>query len=152
MPRRLVLIFVGAALLGFAPAPFPRAERRQAGDLTDVAGTWAVTLWEHRGRRGRRTEELVHVRLTKERFDFIDKRSGNESEGYVIRLDVAAHPPAFTLRLGERAERVEMVGSYRLKKDELIMIFTESERVEERPTDFSGTSEYRVELRRIRRD
>ena len=149
MRFRVALAVVGVALLGFAPAPFPRAERRQAEDLTDVAGTWAVTLWEHRGRRGRRTEELVHVRLTKERFVFVAKKTGREGESYGTCLDASVSPPAFTLSVGKR---VELVGSYRLKKDQMIMIFTESERVEERPTDFSGTSEYRVELRRIRRD
>src|SRR5436305_580796 len=98
MRFRVLLPILSVALLGFAPAPFPKNQRPRAEDLTDVAGTWEVLLWQYHGKRARRTEELVHVRLTKERFDFIDKRTGDVSEGYVIRLDGAAHPPAFTLR------------------------------------------------------
>src|SRR5262249_18755155 len=106
----------------------------------------------YHGKRARKNEDLTYLRLTKERFDFIEKKTGREEEGYVIRMDPAASPPAFTLRLYKRAEQVELVGSYRLTKDQLILIFAEGDRLEQRPTDFSGTSAYRMELRRIRRN
>jgi uncharacterized protein (TIGR03067 family) len=148
MPRRLVLIFV-AASLGFAPAPFQKTERRRkAEDLTDVAGSWQILSWEFNGKKQPGTERLLEIRMTRERFAFFEKKTGHQ-DVYVMKLDPAASPPAFSLSVGKR---IEMVGSYRLRRDELIMIFDEDESLQRRPTDFSGKVAYRVELKRIRRD
>ena len=148
MPRRLVLIFV-ATSLGFAPAPFQKTDRRrQAEDLTDVAGTWQIRSWEFRGKKSPRTAELLEIRMTRERFAFVEKKTGYQDD-YVMRLNPAASPPAFVLSV---RNRVEIVGSYRLRNDEMTMIFVEDAREERRPTDFSRPTEYRIELRRIRRN
>src|SRR5204862_318403 len=42
MTRAFILIVTSAALLGFAPAPFPRAPRTPADDLTNADGAWEV--------------------------------------------------------------------------------------------------------------
>ena len=42
MRSRVLLVFVSLVLFGFAPAPFPRPDRQQREDQTDVGGTLGV--------------------------------------------------------------------------------------------------------------
>src|SRR5262245_64570864 len=49
MPVRVLLIVLSCAPLGFAPAPFPKAERARQDPL-DVNGTWEFVRSETGGR------------------------------------------------------------------------------------------------------
>jgi uncharacterized protein (TIGR03067 family) len=145
MRSRILLLVVSVVVLGFAPAPLPRKERHRQ-DLTDVDGTWQFVLWEFEGLRLEDCERTVRVEATKERFTLARQREAHTH--FQMRLDPLTSPPSFTLSLeGE----VWCVGSYRLRKDELTMIFQEGKRPQERPTDFAGKARYRFVLRRVSR-
>jgi hypothetical protein len=45
---------------------------------------------------------------------------------------------------------VRFVGSYRLKGDEITMIFTSGNNLNHRPTDFAGKPSYRFVMRRVK--
>jgi uncharacterized protein (TIGR03067 family) len=144
---RILLILVTAALLGFAPAPLPRQDRHRI-DLTDVEGTWEFDLWENDGVREQQLEETLRAALTKKQFRLSSKANGERAEDFVMRLHPEAAPPAFTWSMGGQ---VRFVGSYRLHKDRLTMIFGRGDRVEGRPVDFAGKVPYRFVLRRVKR-
>jgi len=147
MRRRVLLIIGTCALLGFAPAPFPKAERRRAEDPTDAGGIWAILLWEHRGRREEVAEKRNRVRFTKEQFELL-RQDGGGDDTYAMRLEPSYAPRAF--RWSKR-DNISFVGSYRLRKDEMTLIFNRGDRLEARPTDFSGAAEFRFVLRRVGR-
>jgi uncharacterized protein (TIGR03067 family) len=142
-----VVVVVAVALLGFAPAPLPRKQRQPVQDPTDVGGTWAFVLWEVGGERERQSEQTMLAEVTKERFRLVTK-NGQGHEAFVMRLDATASPPAFTWAMGDRTW---FVGSYRLRGDELTLIFGRGERVQDRPTDFAAAAAYRFVLRRLER-
>jgi uncharacterized protein (TIGR03067 family) len=144
--RILLLLVVSVALLGFAPAPLPRKER-QRQDLTDVSGTWVIVVWEDRAMERQGSREMYRLELTK-RTAAIILNGDRYREDYVMRLDPAASPPAFTW---SRGQAVTFVGSYRLEKDQMTVIFNRADRLEQRPTDFAGMADFRFTMRRTRR-
>jgi uncharacterized protein (TIGR03067 family) len=145
MRASAVLLVVSAVLVGFAPAPLPRRER-QREDPTDVDGKWALVLFERRGVRRVGAEKEFRAEVTRERFALIDQR-GSVDE-FVMSLNPADSPPSFIWCIGRQ---VAYVGSYRLRKDHLTMIFIQGESLRDRPTDFEGKAEFRFVLRRVRR-
>jgi uncharacterized protein (TIGR03067 family) len=151
MRTRLSFVVLSVALLGFAPAPFAKKERR-AEDQSDVAGTWEIVQWSLQGKRSPEYEGGLLVEMKKERLVIVpkDPRDRNAAMKFEMTLHPTAHPPAFTLRhAGERWG----VGSYRLQKDQMTMICSgPAEKLEDRPTDFAGQVPFRLVLRRIKRD
>ena len=143
-PARLLLLTLSAALLGFAPAPFHRADRRRA-DPADVAGVWVFVRSETNGRADA-PDTSYTLEMTRERCVFVHNRSGPNP--FEMRLDPAAAPPSFTWGTNGN---VQYVGSYRLVGDELTMIFTIGGQLRQRPTDFTAPP-YKYVLRRVRRN
>jgi len=146
MRSRILLVATVVAVLGFAPAPLPRKDRR-GDDLTDVNGTWEFVECQSNGNPYERTRQNYNADMTRERFTFASKGGGGGAT-YAMRLDPSASPPSFTW---SQNNQVRWVGSYRLRKDEMVMIFGPGNRVEDRPTDFGGKPAWRYVLRRIRR-
>jgi uncharacterized protein (TIGR03067 family) len=144
MRFRVVLAVVSVALLGFAPAPFPKAERSRGDDRTDVGGTWEFVSAQSNG-----SEYQVNYvsEMKREQFAFVWKDQPSRTV-YVMRLDPNASPPSFTW---SQNNQVMYVGSYRLRKDEMTMIFTGGNSVAARPTDFEGKAAFRYVLRRVKR-
>ena len=138
----------GVALLGFAPAPFPRTQRPAADPADGLAGTWEFVLWENDGERDRGREQAYQIEVAKDRFDMLAKNERVTDLTFIMRLNPKARPPSFTW---SRANRVRYVGSYRLEKDRLQMILTQGSRLADRPTDFGGQAEIRLILRRVSR-
>jgi uncharacterized protein (TIGR03067 family) len=128
--------------LGFAPAPFPRRDSHRH-DPRAVSGTWEFVRWE---RNGSPTNPGYTIAMTTDRFDFVLK--GGARTSYDMRLDPTQTPHAFEWR---RAGRVMFVGSYRLKGDQITMIFGPGDRLKGRPTDFDGTPPFRFVMRRVKR-
>jgi uncharacterized protein (TIGR03067 family) len=143
---RILLIALSVALLGFAPAPFPKAERQRADPL-DVTGLWEFVECEVSGSPYERTKTTSNVQMTKEQFIFVNKQGGTRTP-YVMRLDPTASPPSFTWG---SANSVSWVGSYRLQGDQMTLIFSSGTSVEQRPTDFNGKPQWRYVLRRVGR-
>jgi uncharacterized protein (TIGR03067 family) len=146
MRKRVLLIVVSCALLGFAPAPFPKPER-QRQEPDDVSGLWHYVRSETNGRHDEQDVVNYRMEITRESFVFVQNKT-NVRTAYVMRLDPAASPPSFTW---SRSNQVMYVGSYRLQKDQLTMIFINGNNVEQRPTDFGSAPMWRYVLRRVGR-
>ena len=147
--RRHVLLILGCvALVGFAPAPFPKTERHRGDDPTDVNGTWEFELYAMSGTAQEGLKKQHRIEMTKEQFVFVDNSNSASRTTYAMRLDPAASPPSFTWSMNNT---VMFVGSYRLQKDQMTMIFRFGNSVTNRPTDFAGKPEYHYVLRRIKR-
>jgi uncharacterized protein (TIGR03067 family) len=141
-----VLVVLSVALLGFAPAPFPRAERRRI-DPNDVSGVWDLVASQSQGRpdgdQGQYVAEIGAGQLT-----FVRKSNRQRTVTYELRLYPEQAPPAFTWGL---KNAVMFVGSYRLNGNELTLVFAGGNRIDQRPRDIDGTPEYRYVFRRARR-
>jgi uncharacterized protein (TIGR03067 family) len=146
MPVRVLLTVLSLSLLGFAPAPFPKAERARQDSL-DVNGTWEFVHCETSGRVDPFGPLEYLLEMTRDCCVFAVKGGGRDR--YEMRLDPTATPPSFTW--GQNGGGA-YVGSYRLHKDEMTMIFNVGSRVQDRPTDFAGVAAYKYVLRRIRRN
>ena len=145
--RRCVAVVVLGLALGFAPAPFPRAPRGRQ-DPADLRGLWQIVRREMNG-AAYPSGNVYDAEVSRDRWAFVGKNGGKNGTAYHLRLDPAASPPAFTWG---REGRVQWVGSYRLRGDELTLIFNGGSRVEQRPTDFAGKPQWRYELKRLRRE
>jgi uncharacterized protein (TIGR03067 family) len=147
MARRILLLVVSVALVGFAPAPFPK-ERRGRGGPADVRGLWQIVGRELNG-AAYLNNNVYDAEVSADRWAFVGKNGGKNGTAYELRLVPTAVPPAFTWG---RENRVQWVGSYRLRGDELTLIFTGGSGLEQRPTDFAGKPQWRYELKRLRRE
>jgi len=146
--RALTLLVIAASALGFAPAPFPKPDR-QREDPLDVNGTWEFVLWETSGTRSQSSEAMYLIEMKRDKYDFVGKNGGGRTH-YQMTLDPGASPRAFTWSM---SNQVTYVGSYRLQKDEMTMIFASGNNLASRPTDFSAKQvQYRFIMKRIRRD
>jgi uncharacterized protein (TIGR03067 family) len=143
---RVLLIGASLLLLGFAPAPFPKPDRNRGDDQTDVGGTWAFELYETSGRPDEHSKKEYTIEMAKDKFVFVTRNNGRTV--YAMRLDPTASPPAFTWSMNNN---VMFVGSYRVQKNQVAMIFKYANNVALRPTDFGSKPEYHYVLRRISR-
>src|SRR5262245_58218870 len=146
MRARVLLIAVTAALVGFAPAPLPRQQRQRA-DPGNVEGTWAFVQWDRNGVPDQGSDQRYQVRMTADSFHLL-RKEGETLESFAMRLEPQLSPPGFSWSM---SGRVILVGSYRLRGDELTMILTRGDRMEARPTDFTGPCLHRFVLRRVKR-
>jgi uncharacterized protein (TIGR03067 family) len=147
MGWRVLLLAVSCALVGFAPAPFPRAERRRAESLADFEGTWAILHWEMAGRRHWVYEKHLRARLTRRSVELLNE-DDEAAMRYVMRLEPDRSPPAVTW--GDPG-RPLYAGSYRQQGDQLVIVFNRGRDLADRPTEFAGACFFRVVLRRTRR-
>src|SRR5688500_13185770 len=115
--RVCLLLLLSVAALGFAPAPWPKKDRLRP-DLADVAGAWEFVAWESGGKRVESAERAYSIRMTRDKFIIVAK-DRDYLEEYAMRLDPAASPPSFT----GVGQGTSLVGSYRLQKDEITIIF-----------------------------
>src|SRR5262245_29307954 len=99
MRTRILLALMGLVLLAFAPAPFPRTDRRRA-DPNDLTGTWEVTACEFRGAADERIRANYVLEMTREQTVFVEKNGKRTL--YPMRLDSTASPPSFTWATGVR--------------------------------------------------
>jgi uncharacterized protein (TIGR03067 family) len=140
---RLLLLL---ASLGFAPAPLTRRDRTRQ-DPTDVAGSWEFVSCELNGKTNPGIDTLYQVEMTRESFVYA-RKDGRGRHLDDVRLDPKASPPSVTRSMGKH---VPWVGSYRLRGDEIEMIFRQDAEIGRRPTDFDGKPPYRYLLRRVGR-
>src|SRR6476659_9749277 len=99
MGRRALLLTVTFALLGFAPAPFPRTQR-QRGDPNDVSGTWEVVTCEHRGAANESIQKNYVIEMTRGKAVFVEKKGTRTI--YPMHLDTRDSPPSFTWKTGTK--------------------------------------------------
>ncbi len=144
---RRVLPLLAVLCLAFAPAPFPRRERERLAP-TDVKGTWLIESWVENGRPEPYVARQYVVHLTRDKYDFVSiKGEGTMHFKLVLHPDVKPH--GFELRCDGHPG---FVGSYRLEREKLTLIFTSGGKFTDRPTDFNRPAPVRFIMRRIRRD
>lgn len=143
---RVLLLVVSVALFGFAPAPFPRKGR--PGGPAAVNGTWEVVACEHRGAANESIRANYVIEMTRGEAVFVEMNKKQRTV-YPMKLDAKASPPSFAWMTGNR---VGYVGSYRLEKDRMTLIFAPGSQVTDRPVDFTGTPTWKYRLRRVKRN
>jgi len=141
MSTRVGLIVLSLVLLGFAPAPFPKNERRLRDDPADLTGTWAFTALEINGVPQNNFHNF-RIEMTRDRITFHTERRSD----WTLVLNPGASPPSFTWGTGSN---VNYAGSYRLLNGELTMIYGITNRLEDRATDFNKAP-YKYVFRRIK--
>jgi len=142
---RLPLLLVVLAGVGFAPAPLPRKDR-QRDDQADLTGQWVFVRCDTNGRADPpETYDRYRIEITRTTIAF---NVGGPPAPIAMSLEPAASPPMFTWTIDRR---VQFVGSYRLRRNELTMIFKMTSNVEARPKEFDGAPEYRYVMRRVSR-
>lgn len=140
-----LLLVACISLLGFAPAPLPRAERHRPA-ANDVTGRWVFEACETSGVNDPQATYDYRVEITTDRLIFHSNR-GTRTE-YELRLYPDDTPAGFTWA---RGGQVAYVGSYLLNRDQLTMIFTSGSALENRPKDFAGKPAWRYVFRRVGR-
>src|SRR5262245_3566748 len=142
MGRRVVVVLLVsgvAAQLGFAPAPFPKPERR----ADELSGTWVFIRWEKYGNRSRGSEESYRVEIRPGKFAIVATEGGYREE-YAMRAESWSFEATRTSSI--------LLGCYRRQGDELEIIFNCGGGVAPpRAQDFSGRPEFRFVLRRAAR-
>jgi uncharacterized protein (TIGR03067 family) len=143
LPRLLVLLSI-AAIVGFAPAPFPRRVKK-IDDREGILGFWKVTRYEmnHRSMGGN-----YWVKVEKDSWTFYQDQAGmNRSASYSFHIDPQAKPPSFNWGAANvKGGPAQWIGSYRLQGKRLTIIFNGANRVGGRPTDFASPTDYLMVL------
>jgi uncharacterized protein (TIGR03067 family) len=121
-------LFLSAALLltaGFAPAPFPKAARRDPGadDLRKLQGEWALIEQSYGGTSTVR-DGLV-LTITRDRWAF--SLGGREASRWQARIYPASTPRAVDLRLEADATR-ELKGIYFIEGSKLTFLYDTARR------------------------
>jgi uncharacterized protein (TIGR03067 family) len=103
---RWLVIFAALLALAFAPAPFPRAERRGKAPVSDMEGLW---------------QGPHKMLITPTRMTFL---SGARND-YELRIDHNAHPKTFDIKgvPGNGAEGNVYKGIYRIEGDTLTVSY-----------------------------
>src|SRR5437762_2955348 len=91
MPRYGLLLLLSLAL-GFAPAPFPRTERR-ARPGNEIVGLWQGGINTDVSRRPNGSDQLL---ITADRMIYHPGRA--HSVDYVLRLDLSVRPATYHIK------------------------------------------------------
>ena len=106
--RTLALLLAATACLAFAPAPFPKPDRRETGadDLTRLQGTWVRVLHNGQTQNG---HDVVVVRGDVWRHN-------TPTDSWVMKFDVSKNPRHIDLvKVGDKSNFFR--GIYRLEGD-----------------------------------
>ena len=118
MRRSVPILFVVLAL-GFAPAPFPRAERKGKA-VNEMIGMWS----------GGSQLEITHDRM--------NYNPGSGSYSYALRIDPGTRPARYDIKGVAEGRKVgrEFNGIYRVEGDTLTLCYNSGS--QNRPTSFDG--------------
>jgi uncharacterized protein (TIGR03067 family) len=146
--RCLLPLLVGFCL-AFAPAPFPRPTKTDAGkeDLKKMQGTWAVARRTLSGREITSRNADMTVVIIGDRIRFL--LQGELRTEWAITLDVTKNPKVLDRKkvagIGRAAvarpgtgQPLVLRGIYRLDGDTLQLSHTSSRAGQDRPSDFEG--------------
>jgi uncharacterized protein (TIGR03067 family) len=134
--RVLVSLVVLVAVTAFAPAPFPRLERKRVEtiDLAALRGLWrAVSIEEVQpdGSLKGIPWRVRHVRIEEDRWAF-----GSEISPAALRISLDRTHRPIVIDLLTSAQNTAMAGVLKLEGDRLLMLYT-FHGPSKRPTDFA---------------
>src|SRR5262245_18494188 len=129
--RLLVALLALSLLPAFAPAPFPKTQRRGVGEneisLATFQGTWRVTGMRTAHANGMHTPyqwNVTHVRITKDQWQYIEN-GGQPQENRLFGIDPTKKPAHFHfLNRGPGMDGVSGPGIIRCLGDKIDIIFT----------------------------
>ena len=144
--HRLSALLIVTALVGFAPAPFPRPQRvAKVDDMERLQGIWAMT---HQESGGTVTSHNYKVRIKGNDWTFIQLNNNqeNDSAHYFLRLDQTVSPRA--MEWGNDKDGTSgWIASYRIEGKRLTVIYdsgTLKNNLHTRPKDFEGTPPHKM--------
>ena len=129
MRKPLLLLLLAALAAGFAPAPFPRPERRRT-DLEKMQGTWVLDSMLLDGRTSRRGG--TRVTIEGDRLKYVN--DGKVGVEYVLTLSPSQRPREYVSR--QVGTAVIFQGLYSVQGHTLKFAYNGSG--ESRPTAFEG--------------
>jgi uncharacterized protein (TIGR03067 family) len=145
---RLILCAAVAASLGFAPAPFPKPQKKVAG-IDELQGTWNLVSYLLSGTdwTSRASTPIWQVERNQlhvySRADFASRGARTT---YELRLDPTVTPPLFEMRSGSE---VCYHGSYRLDGKRWVIVFAAASPRPNRPVRFSADEGYLLTFERL---
>jgi uncharacterized protein (TIGR03067 family) len=155
MRSRLLLVPVLAVLVGFAPAPFPRAVRTNRDDFQALRGTWKVVSYEFNHQNWLTQSTTPFWKVENGKLVTLRVLPGGKREvssTYDLRLDQTKKPRSFDL--WQNGGHL-WTGSYALDRNRWQIVFTNVRPMglaggwtNERPTRFVSTGVYLVVLER----
>jgi uncharacterized protein (TIGR03067 family) len=131
--RSLALLLAATVCLAFAPAPFPKPDRRETGadDLTRLQGTWVRMLHNGQAQPG---NDVVVVRGDVWRYN-------TPNDSWVMKFDTSKKPKHIDLiRVGEKANYFR--GIYRLEGDTFTYSLRHYGSEQQRPMDYDTSRAY----------
>jgi uncharacterized protein (TIGR03067 family) len=134
----LPLLALAVLMLGFAPAPFPRSDRRKSNqsDLERCQGTWVRVQLHIDGQPRNEGPNGTTITITSNRLQF-----PVASDAWFISLDETKRPRQITYRgATDTVRRHVFRGVYRLEGDTLTICCRDGEE-KDRPLDLSATGQ-----------
>jgi uncharacterized protein (TIGR03067 family) len=156
--RALILTLAALGLTAFAPAPFPRPDRKD--DLKKLAGTWTVTRYEREGIAVRINATLkVQIEGNKWSFLQVNVAGTRPSTAYTFVLDPKKDPRCIDLTMAAVGARPggngKLMGIYRFERQDRdrVQVVFHTFGVTRRPAGFDGVDRdaYLMILQRDRR-
>lgn len=150
--HRLLCVTALLAVLGFAPAPFPKKGKPTTDDMVTFQGVWRMTLQESSGTG---TAPNHKARIRGDRWTFISTSGNQESDGpaYHFAIDQKLSPRALEWKSTKEAT-TGWVGSYRIEGRKLTIVYDRGTLRESnsRPTDFVGRAPHKMVFEYVGRD
>jgi uncharacterized protein (TIGR03067 family) len=129
MSRIAAALLALSLLTAFAPAPFPKTQRRVAVteiSLATFQGTWRVTSMRTARANGAHTPytwEVTHVRITKDQWEYME--NGRSQGPRLFGIDPTKKPAHFNfLNRGPGMDTVSAPGLIRRQGDRIDIIYT----------------------------
>jgi uncharacterized protein (TIGR03067 family) len=153
--RALIIALATLGLTAFAPAPFPRADRRD--DTKKLVGTWTVTRYERAGTPVG-VGPLLKVRIEGNKWSFlrINAAGAAPATAYSIVLDSRKNPRCIDLTMIVEGRMPpgngKLMGIYRFDQGDRnkVQVVFNTFNVTERPSGFDGVDKkaYLIDLQR----
>jgi uncharacterized protein (TIGR03067 family) len=122
--RKILLLLLPIAALGFAPAPVYRGnDLDPAYVLKRLQGTWAMPRYDRNRRTMILASEVYTVKIEKDQWTFFISRNGGsliKSSTFTLKLDSKAVPAEIDFAQGKTRT---FLGVYDLKGDTLKIVF-----------------------------
>jgi hypothetical protein len=131
MSRGIVALLALSALVGFAPAPFPRERGGERPELSLAAcqGTWEIVRKETITPRGKQpySWHVTHIRILDDRWTLLD-RDGKEVASYTLEVGSGRVAPIDWYSLNGNKESPLWGGLVRRDGGHLLILYSDGNR------------------------